>query len=341
LTVLFPAVDVDRMSTPPPGFSQEPIPHPAVPSAVPPSLPPRLGGYIGSDRHEYSGWWLRVAAALLDGLFISTPLLVVSIILAVALGNSPGASLLRLLLALVVGIAYYVKTMTREGPRNGQTLGKQLAGIRVVRDDGYPVGPGIVLRRELLIKGLLTWITLGGFELVDCLWPLGDATNRALHDKIVGTHVLIDPTRTPRGRTAFAIVGVGLLMFFLMGLLAAIAIPTFLKQRDTQQNAAQVQALEHDMGAAFAVEREAGLRNNPPALDTGTQLVGDIGTGAPALQNVLSSSADPGRGGATAGVIYLGATTPTAFEAVAYTVDGTRVACGVTSVAAGCTATGG
>ena len=89
--------------------------------------------------------------------------------------------------------------------------------------------------------------------------------------------MLVDPTRTPRGRTAFVVVGV----------------------------------------------------------------VGDIGTGAPALQNVLSSSPDPGHSDATAGVIYLGATTPTAFEAVAYTTYGTRVACGVTSAAAGCTATGG
>jgi uncharacterized RDD family membrane protein YckC/type II secretory pathway pseudopilin PulG len=311
-----------------------------MPSAVAPPFPPGPGGSTASDRLEYSGWWLRLAAALLDGLIIGAPVFVVSIILAVAFGNSPGASLLRLLLALVVGIAYYVKTMTREGPRNGQTLGKQLVGIRVVRDDGYPVGPGIVLRRELLIKGLLTWITLGAFELVDCLWPLGDPTNRALHDKIVGTHVLIDPTRTRRRRTAFVIVGVGLLVFFLMGLLAAIAIPTFLNQH-AQQNTAQVQALEHDMGAAFAVEREAGMRNNPPALDTGATLVGDIGAGAPALQNVLSSGPDPGRSDAAAGVIYLGATTPTAFEAVAYTAYGTRVACGVTDAGGGCTATGG
>jgi uncharacterized RDD family membrane protein YckC/type II secretory pathway pseudopilin PulG len=329
------------MSIPPPSFPQEAVSDPAVPSAVPPSFPPGLRGSTATDRLEYSGWWLRVAASLLDGLIIGPPLLALSIILT-GVGNSPGAMLFRLLLGVVVGIAYYVKTLTRPGARNGQTLGKQLVGIRVVRDDGCPVGAGTVLRREVLIKGLLSWFTLGAFELVDCLWPLGDATNRALHDKIVGTHVLIDPTRSRRARTIFAIVGVGLLVFFLLGVLAAIAVPTFLTQRvNAQQNAAQVQALERDMGAAFAVEREAGLRNNPPALDTGTQLVGDVGTAVPSLQNLLSSSADPGPGGATAGVIYLGATTPTAFEAVAYTAAGTRVACGVTNTQAGCTANGG
>jgi type II secretory pathway pseudopilin PulG len=173
-----------------------------------------------------------------------------------------------------------------------------------------------VLRREVLVKGLLSTVTLGMFELVDCLWPLGDATNRALHDKIVGTHVYIDPARDRRHRVIFAIVGIGLLVFFLMGVVLAIAIPTFLNQRqvNAQQNAVQVQALERDMGTAFAVEREAGLRNQPPALDTGTQLVGDIATAEPGLQTVLSSDTDPGQSDARAGLIYLGATTPTAFE---------------------------
>jgi len=249
--------------------------------------PSRPGSVDTSDRLEYSGWWLRVTAALL--------------LLVAGHGNGPGAALLRLLLGCVVVVTYYLKTMTRPGARNGRTLGKQLVGIRVVRDDGYPVSAGTVMRREVLIKGLLSWFTLGVFELVDCLWPLGDATNRALHDKIVGTHVYIDPARSRRGRTVFTIIGIALVAPLVLGVLAAIAIPTFLNQRvNAQQNAAQVEGLEHDMGAAFAAEREAGLRNNPPALDTGTQLVGDIGTGAPELQNALSSSADPGRGATAA-----------------------------------------
>jgi hypothetical protein len=74
----------------------------------------------------------------------------------------------------------------------------------------------------------------------------------------------------------------------------------------------------------------------PPALDTGTQLVGDIATAEPGLQTLLSSNTDPGPSDATTGLMYLGATTPTAFEAVAYTADRTRVACEVTNSRAGC-----
>ena len=332
------------MSIPPPSFPQEACPHYSGLPSVPPSFPPGPGGSSDTHQLEYSGWWLRLAAALLDGLILGAPLVAVSTILLVDWhATSPAVTLFRLLLGFVIAAIYYVKTMTRPGARNGQTLGKQLVGIRVVRDDGRPVDAGMVLRRELLIKGLLSTITLGTFELVDGLWPLGDVTNRALHDKIVGTHVFIDPTRSRRRRVIFATLGLGLLVFFLMSIVIAIAIPTFLHHRqvNAQQNAGQVQALERDMGAAFAVEREAGLRNRPPALDTGTQLVGDIATAEPGLQTLLSSASDPGQRDATAGLIYLGATTPTAFEAVAYTVDGTRVACGVTSAGAGCTATGG
>ena len=83
------------------------------------------------------------------------------------------------------------------------------------------------------------------------------------------------------------------------------------------------------------------VRDDGGLVDAGTQLVGDIATAEPGLQTVLSSATDPGQSDAKAGLIYLGATTPTAFEAVAYTVDGTRVACGVTSAGGGCTASGG
>jgi uncharacterized RDD family membrane protein YckC len=333
--------DAERMSIPPPSFPQEVLPQSAALSSGPPSYPPGLGG---SSHGEYSGWWLRVAAVVLDGLLIGVPLLVLSVILIVAgLGRSPGATLLRLLLGLVLATAYYLGTMTRPGIRNGQTLGKQLVGIRVGRDDGCSVSAATVLRREVLIKGLLTWVTLGVFELLDCLWPLGDASNRALHDRIVRTHVLRDPTRRLTGRAVFGIVAAGFGVWLLVGLVLAVAIPTFLSRKpaSAQENAAQVQTLEQDMGVAFAVERAAAQRNQPPALDTGTLLVGHIAAGEPGLGGLLSTDADPGHGDAKTGLIYLGGTTPTAFEAVAYTADGTRVACEVTNDTAGCTANGG
>ena len=45
--------------------------------------------------------------------------------------------------------------MAREGAHNGQTWGKQIVGIRVVRDNGEPMDFGWSALREIVVKGLL------------------------------------------------------------------------------------------------------------------------------------------------------------------------------------------
>ena len=49
-----------------------------------------------------------------------------------------GAILGSCLLFVVVSLLYAPMLMMRDGARNGQTLGKQFVGIRVVRDNGQP-----------------------------------------------------------------------------------------------------------------------------------------------------------------------------------------------------------
>ena len=84
--------------------------------------------------------------------------------------------------------------MRRAGERNGQTWGKQLVGIRVVRTNGVPMDFTSSAIREALVKGL----ALGAISsiipfipyLLDVLWPLWDDENRAIHDFIVDTRVI-------------------------------------------------------------------------------------------------------------------------------------------------------
>jgi uncharacterized RDD family membrane protein YckC len=83
-------------------------------------------------------------------------------------------------------ILYYALLMRRAGARNGQTWGRQAAGVRVVRDDGRPVTAGFAAWRDYVVKGLLTAFTLG----VDLLWPLWERENRTLHDLLLHTHVI-------------------------------------------------------------------------------------------------------------------------------------------------------
>lgn len=145
-----------------------------------------------------AGWWSRVGATVLDGLILTVPVvLIAGIVVAVAARSQVGAVLVGMagLVAYLFALLFYAPAlMARQGAGNGQTWGKQIIGIRVVRDGGQPFELGYGFLRELLVKhllfglvgGLLLWIP----TIVDYLWPLWDDQNRCLHDMLVSTHVV-------------------------------------------------------------------------------------------------------------------------------------------------------
>ena len=146
-----------------------------------------------------AGWGARAGARLLDGLVIVVALGVLTapgVLLLVA--DQTVAGIVLLVLAAFGYIAIYVfygaYFMKRQGERNGQTLGKQWVGIRVVRDNGQPFDLGSGILREFVVKELLFGWVGGWFAgipwLVDVLWPLWEDENRALHDLIVKSHVV-------------------------------------------------------------------------------------------------------------------------------------------------------
>ena len=172
----------------PPGGWDRPIPGP------PPLTAP------------YAGWWSRVAAALVDLLVISVPATVLAVLLFGGVGAAFSSGDGLGILALFVGILVYVLLlvgalllyapllMRRPGERNGQTWGKQLVGIRVVRTNGVPLDFTWSALREAVVKGLGLGIASAVIPLVpyllDVLWPLWDDENRAVHDFIVSTRVV-------------------------------------------------------------------------------------------------------------------------------------------------------
>jgi uncharacterized RDD family membrane protein YckC len=89
---------------------------------------------------------------------------------------------------------YTGRLMTRPGRRNGQTLGKQVLGIRVVRVDAAPVTLATVALRHWLMKyavfGILAAATLYIATAVNYLRPAFDAQGRALHDQVARTRVV-------------------------------------------------------------------------------------------------------------------------------------------------------
>ena len=100
--------------------------------------------------------------------------------------------------AAVIGavIGYIVWWLYALG--RGQTPGKQIVGIRVIKDNGEPSEWTYTFLREFVVKflliGFLTQVTFGIAWLVDYLWPLWDRAEKmqTLHDKMLGTIVVRD-----------------------------------------------------------------------------------------------------------------------------------------------------
>ncbi len=163
--------------------------------AQPPAAPM---GQMPMSHGALAGWGSRVGAYLLDVVivFAVVGVLVLLIVLAAAASDVAGiiVGIILGIGAFIVALFYAPFLLARDGARNGQTYGKQVVGIRVVRDSGQSFELGAGFLREFVVKGLL-FGTVGGFflyipTLVDWLWPLWDDQNRTLHDMVVSTHVV-------------------------------------------------------------------------------------------------------------------------------------------------------
>ena len=147
------------------------------------------GGYYlppGADAPvvEYMGFWIRLAAALIDGVLLGIVNFIVG--WALGLGENPVAGLLN----LAITWAYHVAFIAARG----QTIGKMLLGIQVVDYRGSIPGIGSVLLRETVGK-LLSLIAL----FIGYLWAAWDPEKRAWHDHIAGTWV-VWKEQAPDGR---------------------------------------------------------------------------------------------------------------------------------------------
>ena len=157
-------------------------------SDLPPPPPAPAGG--STRRTELAGFWIRFAAALVDGIILGIPIAILS---AMADSGSrgfstggpwrPDASVGVNLLGTVVGVLYY---SLLEGGPTGQTLGKSICGIRVVdATSGLPgIGPGRGVGRYFA-----RWLSSIPLAL-GYLWMLWDERNQTWHDKLASTVVV-------------------------------------------------------------------------------------------------------------------------------------------------------
>src|SRR5215207_947243 len=181
---------------PPPGYGQPPPGYGQPPPGYG-QPPPGYGQPVNyrPGAAEYAGWVSRVAATLVDG-FIAFVVGGIPTIIGLVILSSTGETVSALdgsstlegenpvgYLVLVLGIVTNLlftlwNTIVRQGLR-GQSLGKQLLAIQVVKEaTGQFLGVGRAFLRWLM-SSILTAITC----YLNLLWPLWDDKNQTLHDK--------------------------------------------------------------------------------------------------------------------------------------------------------------
>ena len=170
-----------RPGAPPPAIprrrTRPPPPATAARTASQPQDPPGPGGAAARRLGH------RVGAALLDGLIIGVPLVAVVHRVDAALGRPDRAPRPDLLPA----------PDDARGQTNGQTLGKQIVGIRVVQESSEPyhLRPG----RPPGVRDQVPAVRLvGGFFLAiprcsTTSGRSGTTQNRALHDMLASTEL--------------------------------------------------------------------------------------------------------------------------------------------------------
>jgi uncharacterized RDD family membrane protein YckC len=89
--------------------------------------------------------------------------------------------------------AVTVPFMLRRGAHAGQTLGKQVFGLRVIDDSLTPVTPARATARELLVKGPFWTGSIALFfipAVINGVWSILDPERRGLQDRATGTRVV-------------------------------------------------------------------------------------------------------------------------------------------------------
>jgi len=148
---------------------------------------------------RYGGFWLRVVAAILDGII----LIVVGTIVGYALRGviptyqqpSPTAGVGEVLATLgpaflwstLVNLAIHGLYETAFISQMGATPGKMALSLKVVRPDGRPVSPGRALGR-FLAKQAEGWLIIIGW--IGYLMAGIDSQKRAAHDMVCDTRVI-------------------------------------------------------------------------------------------------------------------------------------------------------
>lgn len=232
-TEIYPAPTPVAPAPPRPPVSGQRPAAPSAPAGLPESIP--------ESEMVYAGFWRRFFAIIIDGTllsFILVPILAIGaaflmpMMMTASSNGEPSMGAMFGLFALygslfLIGALYFV---VFERSASGATLGKRMVGIRVVDKEGRRIGFGRSLGRQL--GRILSAMPLYAGYLMAAF----TGRKQALHDFVAGTLVIDKATRSQLGGKSGSgnlgliiglIVGVGVIGVFVLGILAAIAIPAY------------------------------------------------------------------------------------------------------------------
>jgi uncharacterized RDD family membrane protein YckC len=150
--------------------------------------------------YELAGLGSRFLALFIDSIIQGVLAFAVLLLFAAATPRAPAvasalhlsgknfASLVLAILILLFFVIYYGYFVLFERYWNGQTPGKRLLGIRVVRDGGYPIE-----LMDSIIRNLIRILEFAlGFYFISVISMLASSENKRLGDFAAGTIVVRD-----------------------------------------------------------------------------------------------------------------------------------------------------
>ena len=204
---------------------------------------------------EYGGFWNRFVAFFIDGIIISMAADNLGVVLEgfyrAAGGTSEGAGDLGSFLGLILGWLYYA---IMESSAKQATLGKIAMGLVVTDKRGNRLTFGRATARYFA-----KWLS-GIILMIGYIIAAFTEKKEALHDMIAGT--IVYQRQPSKAGRIIAVVLANLIklygLIFLLGLLTAIVLPSFLlqankaKQSEAKQYIASMNKGQQDYYAEMA-----------------------------------------------------------------------------------------
>jgi len=136
---------------------------------------------VADSDSQLAGRGTRLLTMILDSI-----ILVAMVYLPMMIGTAVSRAIPFDLL-VVAGLVGWIWLTVMFVSRNGQSIGKKITGIKVVRSDGSRASLGRIIVLRNVLNSLLGIIPLYGF--VDALLIFGES-HQCVHDKIADTIVI-------------------------------------------------------------------------------------------------------------------------------------------------------